>query len=130
VAFVVFATLKQKIKELKKQTLTVYFASRDPNLPRHIKIIAILIVAYALSPIDLIPDFIPILGLLDDIVIVPIGLAIIIHLTPQSILEAAKLKASQSVEKPKSYFAAFIFIFIWLATLVLSAQWFYSAFIK
>ena len=102
----IFEVLKQKAKELKKQTLTVYFASRDPNLPMHIKIIAILVAAYALSPIDLIPDFIPIFGLLDDIIIVPLGLALVVH-----------------------YIAAFIFIFIWLTILLLCAQWFYHEFI-
>jgi uncharacterized membrane protein YkvA (DUF1232 family) len=126
---VIFEVVKQKAKELKKQTLTVYFASRDPNLPMYIRIIAILVAAYALSPIDLIPDFIPILGLLDDIIIVPLGLALIIHLTPPEIIEAAKIKALQSAERPTSYVAAFIFIFIWLAILLLSGQWLYHEFI-
>lgn len=125
----IFEVLKQKAKELKKQTLTVYFASRDPNLSMHIKIIAILVAAYALSPIDLIPDFIPIFGLLDDIIIVPLGLALVVHLTPPEIIEAAKLKALQSIEKPKSYIAAIFFIFIWLTIIFLSAQWFYHEFI-
>ena len=89
-----------------------------------------LIVAYALSPIDLIPDFIPIFDLLDDLVIVPIGLAIVIRLTPLVILEAAKLKALELVDKPKSYIAASIFMLIWLVTLLLSTQWFYSAFLN
>jgi len=126
---VIFEVLKQKAKELKKQTLTVYFASRDPNLSMHIKIIAIIVVAYALSPIDLIPDFIPIFGLLDDIIIVPLGLALIIHLTPPEIIEAAQIKALQSAERPTSYIAAFIFILIWLTILLLSGQWFYHEFI-
>ena len=125
----IFEVLKQKAKELKKQTLTVYFVSRDPNLSMHIKIIAILVVAYALSPIDLIPDFIPIFGLLDDIIIVPLGLALIIHLTPPEIIEAAQIKALQSTERPTSYIAAFIFILIWLTILLLSGQWFYHEFI-
>ena len=125
----IFEVLKQKAKELKKQTLTVYFASRDPNLSMHIKIIAIIVVAYALSPIDLIPDFIPIFGLLDDIIIVPLGLALIIHLTPPEIIEAAQIKALQSAERPTSYIAAFIFILIWLTILLLSGQWFYHEFI-
>ena len=127
----IFEVLKQKANELKKQTLTVYFASRDPKLSMHIKIIAILVVAYALSPIDLIPDFIPIFGLLDDIIIVPLGLALIIHLTPPEIIEAAQIKALQSTERPTSYIAAiiFIFIFIWLIILLLSDQWFYHEFI-
>lgn len=124
-----FEVLKQKAKELKKQTLTVYFVSRDPNLPMHIRIIAILVAAYALSPIDLIPDFIPILGLLDDIIIVPLGLALVVHFTPPAIIEAAKLKAAQSVEKPTSYVAALIFISIWLSLLFLSYNWFLQEFI-
>jgi len=121
---VIFQVLKQKAKELKKQTLTVYYASRDPNLPMHIKIIAILVTAYALSPIDLIPDFIPIIGMLDDIIIIPLGLALVVHLTPSTIIEEAKVKALRSVEKPTSYIAAIIFIIIWLTILFLSAQWF------
>ena len=125
----IFEVLKQKAKELKKQTITVYFASRDPNLSMHIKIIAILVAAYALSPIDLIPDFIPIFGLLDDIIIVPLGLALIIYLTPPEIIEAAQIKALQSAERPTSYMAALIFIFIWLTILLLSGQWFYHEFI-
>lgn len=125
----IFEVLKQKAKELKKQTLTVYFASRDPNLSMHIKIIAILVVAYALSPIDLIPDFIPIFGLLDDIIIVPLSLALIIHLTPPEIIEMAQIKALQSTERPTSYMAALIFILIWLTVLLLSGQWFYHEFI-
>ena len=126
----IFKVIKQKAVALKKQTLIVYFASRDPKLPLHIKIIAILVAAYALSPIDLIPDFIPILGLLDDIIIVPLGLALVVRLTPPEIMDAAKLKAQQSIEKPISYGAAIGVIFIWITIVVLSAQWFYNELIK
>ena len=82
------------------QTLNIHFASRDPKLSLHIKIVAILVAAYALSPIDLLPDFIPILGLHDDIIIVPLGLALVVRLMLPEIIEAAKLKALQSLEKP------------------------------
>ena len=125
-----FEFIKQKAEALKKQTLTVYFASRDPKLPLHIKIIAILVAAYALSPIDLIPDFIPILGLLDDIIIVPLGLALVVRLTPPEIMGAAKLKAQQSIEKPISFTAAIVVIFIWITLVLLSAQWLYHELIK
>ena len=77
----------------------------------HIKVIAILVAVYALSPIDLIPDFIPILGLLDDIIIVPLGLALVVRLTPPEIMYAARLKAQQSIEKPISHGAAIVVIF-------------------
>lgn len=123
---VVFSLLKQKAQALKNQTLTVYFVSRDPDLPRYIKIIAILVVTYALSPIDLIPDFIPVLGLLDDIIIVPLGLALVIHLSPSEIMQKARLKAQQSAEKPTSYTAAVLFIIIWIAVIYFSVQWLYS----
>lgn len=94
--------IKHKAQQLKKQTITLYFSSRDARLPLHIKIIAVFIVAYALSPIDLIPDFIPIIGLLDDIIIIPLGLALIIKLTPpeiwpQLIYKLSKQKAVQPV---------------------------------
>ena len=125
----IFEVIKQKAKELKKQTLTVYFVSGDPNLPLATKIIAIFVAAYALSPIDLIPDFIPVLGLLDDIIIVPLGLALVVYLTPPEIIREAQLRALQSVERPISYIAALVFIFIWLAIAIISAQWFYREFI-
>ena len=125
----IFELLKQKAKELKKQTVTVYFVSRDPNLSVHIKIMAILVAAYALSPIDLIPDFIPIVGLLDDIIIIPLGLALIIHLTPPEIIEAAQTKALQLTEKPTSYIAGIIFIIIWITIVLLFGHWFYHEFI-
>jgi hypothetical protein len=67
------------------------------------------------------------LGLLDDVIIAPLGLALVVHLTPAEILEAAKLKAMKSKEKPRSYIAAFIFI--WLTIMFSSAQWFYYEFI-
>ena len=126
----IFKVIKQKAAALKKQTLTVYFASRDSRLPLLIKVIAILVAAYALSPIDLIPDFIPILGLLDDIIIVPLGLALVVRLTPPEIMDAARLKARQSLEKPISYGAAIVVIFIGITVVLLSAQRLYHELIK
>lgn len=122
--------LKKKAQQLKTQTITVYFASRDPRLPLHIKFIALLVVAYALSPIDLIPDFIPIIGLLDDIIIVPVGLALIIKLTPAEIMATAKIKAQQTEVRPTSYLAATVFILIWLGLLLVFGRWFYHAIIS
>lgn len=121
------ADIKRKAKQLKMETLTVYYASRDPRLPIHVKILAILIAAYALSPIDLIPDFIPIIGLLDDVIIIPLGLALIIKLTPPHIMEAAKLKSKQAENRPTSYTSAVIVITIWLSILYIFGHWFYDA---
>ena len=122
-----FGQIKLKAKQLKKQTFSVYYVSRDPRLPLYIKIIAIFVVAYALSPIDLIPDFIPIFGLLDDIIIVPLGLALIIKLTPTGIMRAAQLKAQQTENRPTSYTAAIIFILIWLGIIYLFGRWAYHS---
>ncbi|MBA6290222.1 YkvA family protein [Colwellia sp. MB3u-4] len=117
--------IRIKANLLKKQTIIVYYVSRDPRLPVHIKILAILIAAYALSPIDLIPDFIPIIGLLDDIIIIPLGLALIIKLTPSHIIDNAKRQAEYAEKRPISYTAAVVFIIIWLTILYIFGRWFY-----
>jgi uncharacterized membrane protein YkvA (DUF1232 family) len=109
--------LKQQAKDMKRHTLTVYFAIKEPDMPWFAKLWAMLVVAYALSPIDLIPDFIPVIGYLDDLIIVPLGLALVIRLTPQHVINAAKLKADSAAEKPVNYYTAAIFIFIWFLLL-------------
>lgn len=118
-------TLKEKARKLKLQTLTVYFAARDPAMPVLVRLLAIIVAAYALSPIDLIPDFIPVLGYLDDLIIIPLGLALIIRLTPPEVIESAQLKAAQSVEQPVSYAAAAFCIFVWLAIAYFCMRWVY-----
>jgi len=107
--------LRTKVRSLKSQILTVYFVSKDKRLPFYIKIVAIFCVAYALSPIDLIPDFIPILGLLDDFIIIPLCLALIIRLTPHEIMENAKAMAKESSLKPVNYLAGVLVICVWLS---------------
>lgn len=123
-----FSFLKKQAKNLKRYTLTVYFVAKDPTTPRFVKLLAILVAAYALSPIDLIPDFIPIIGYIDDLIIVPLGLALVLRLTPQHIIDAAQQKAQHSAEKPVSYIAASIFISIWVISLSLFSVWLYRVF--
>src|SRR4051812_22994665 len=106
---------RAKVKSLKSQVLTVYFVSKDKRLPFYIKMVAVFCVAYALSPIDFIPDFIPILGLLDDFIIIPLCLALIIKLTPHEIMESAKAMAKESSLKPVNYLAGTLVICIWLS---------------
>ena len=79
-------SLKARARELKQFTLVAYYAARDPRTPVVARVLALLVAAYALSPIDLIPDFIPVLGYLDDIVLVPLGLALVIRLLPDDVL--------------------------------------------
>jgi uncharacterized membrane protein YkvA (DUF1232 family) len=79
-----------------------------------VRALAVLVAAYALSPIDLIPDFIPVLGYLDDLLLVPLGLALVIRLTPPSVMESAADQARQAANKPVSYSAAAFIILVWL----------------
>ena len=116
-------SLKQLASKLKRHTLTVYYIARDPKTPLLVKLLAVLIAAYALSPIDLIPDFIPVIGLLDDLIIVPLGLALVLKLTPKQVIESARQKAELSSEKPVSYVTGVIFVIVWLVILYFFAVW-------
>lgn len=117
------ASLKARAKQLKQQTLTVYYAARDPRTPLHTRALALLVTAYALSPIDLIPDFIPVLGYLDDLILIPLGLALVVRLTPPDVLEAARARAKEASGKPVSYTAAVFIVLLWLVVLWLVARW-------
>ncbi|MBL1376954.1 DUF1232 domain-containing protein [Zobellella iuensis] len=92
-------------------------------MPMAVRALALLVAAYALSPIDLIPDFIPVLGYLDDLLLVPLGLALVVRLTPPAVLEAARARARQAADKPISYTAAAVIILLWLGALWLAARW-------
>lgn len=119
----IFGKLKEWARTLKRQSLVVYFAARDPRTPLIVRLLALGIAAYALSPIDLIPDFIPVLGYLDDLIIVPLGVALVIRLIPAEVAEAAKAKAAEASSKPVSYAAGFFIVLLWLLAAVLVGQW-------
>lgn len=122
-----FKILKAKARELKRYTLIVYFVARDKRTPFWVRILALVTTAYALSPIDLIPDFIPVLGYLDDLLLIPLALAIIIRLTPPDVLADAKLKADKLLVKPASYLAAAIIFLIWACVIGLLIVWLWPA---
>ncbi|PTN08620.1 YkvA family protein [Nitrosomonas aestuarii] len=111
-----FTKIKQYAQHLKSEIYALYLASRDPRTPWYTKLIVASIVAYALSPIDLIPDFVPILGYLDDLILLPLGIALAIKLIPDSVLIDCRIRASESIkmEKPVNYVAGAIIITIWL----------------
>ena len=117
------AALRLRARQLKQHTLTVYFAARDPRTPWPVRLLALAVAAYALSPIDLIPDFIPVLGLLDDIVIVPLGLALVVRWTPPDVLASAREQAGRMAERPVSRAAAVAIALLWLAALVWMVRW-------
>jgi len=117
------AKLAQWAKAFKQQTLVVYFSARDPRTPLLVRLLALLVAAYALSPIDLIPDFIPVIGYLDDLILLPLGIALIVKFTPPEVISDAKVRAANLAERPTSYFAAAVIVVIWLALGLLCYQW-------
>lgn len=118
-----FTSLKAQAKQLKQHTLTVYFAARDPRTPILVRALAVLVAAYALSPIDLIPDFIPVIGYLDDLILIPLGLALVVRLTPPEVMESARVQAQQAATKPVSYPAAAFVIIVWLVVMWFFGKW-------
>ena len=109
------------VSVLKQDTYALYLASRDRRVPWTAKIVLIVVVAYALSPIDLIPDFIPALGYLDDMILVPLGIALAIKLIPDEVWEECKAEARTRLNSnlPHSRVAAIVIVMVWLATLCL-----------
>jgi uncharacterized membrane protein YkvA (DUF1232 family) len=114
--------LKQWAKQLKVQVLTVYVLGRDPRMPWSLRLLALGVAAYALSPIDLIPDFIPILGYLDDLLLVPFGLWLVLYWTPSLLKHDAALQAQVLAQRPVSWVAALIMILIWLIMIIAVLQ--------
>jgi len=105
-------------RALRRDAHALYLAARDPRVPWTAKALAIAVAAYALSPIDLIPDFIPVLGYLDDLIIVPAGVALAIRLIPPDVM-AEHRRAAAAAERPVSRVAAAAVIVSWIAVLLL-----------
>ncbi len=115
--------LKQKVDALKQETFALYYAARDPRTPLAAKILAGIVVAYLVSPIDLIPDFIPVLGLLDDLILVPLGIIICLRIIPPQVMAEARITAQKQIETTKSWVAAAVVIAIWIALAALLGIW-------
>jgi len=113
---------KTKSKQLKTEIVALYLASQHPGTPWYAKVLAALIIGYALSPIDLIPDFIPVVGYLDDLIIVPAGIALLIKIIPGDILEECRAKAQSDLlnRKSKNWIAAIIIVLIWFSVIYLA----------
>ena len=109
--------LRTWARQLKRDTYALYLAVRDPRTPWYARILAGVILAYAFSPIDLIPDFIPVLGYLDDVVLVPLGLALLVRLVPPEVMTAARLRAAEEggMGRPTSRVGAATIVLVWLA---------------
>ena len=116
------AGLKQSARALKDQTYVLYLAARHPDTPWYAKLLVAGIVAYAFSPIDLIPDFVPVLGYLDDLILIPLGLALAIRLVPPAVLAECRARA-QERRKLVSRTAGAVIVAIWLALATLGLWW-------
>ena len=116
-------TWKERARSLKRDVVAISLALRDPRVPWYAKAIGAAVVAYALSPIDLIPDFVPVLGYLDDLVLVPLGLLLILRLIPPDILAQHRDAAAQVAERPVSRAGAAAVISVWVVSLLLAALW-------
>lgn len=108
--------IMRRAKKMKKEIGALYFAYKRPDVPVYAKVISILVVGYALSPIDLIPDFIPFFGYLDDLIIVPLGVAFAIKLIPRDIMDQCRQQSENVFKygKPKKWITGVIIIFIWI----------------
>src|SRR5215212_9798145 len=115
-------TWKRWAQTIKRDARALYLASRDPRVPWYAKAVAVAVAAYAASPIDLIPDFIPVLGYLDDLIIVPLGIALVIKLIPPEIMAEHRTRATAMQDRPVSKTAAAIIIAIWILAIGLTAS--------
>ncbi len=123
------STIRERLHKVARsvewKTRAVYLASRDPRVPRRAKVVALVVAAYALSPIDFIPDAVPVLGLLDDLVLLPLGIALVIRLIPKPLWQECLNRAEREMDSrlPRSRAAAVVILLIW-AAVVLVLAWF------
>ena len=116
-------TWRERVRNLKRDVVAIALAVRDPRVPWYAKAVGACVVAYALSPIDLIPDFVPVLGYLDDLVLVPLGLLLVLRLIPADVLAEHRVAASAIAARPVSRAGAVAVIVVWLAAALLLAIW-------
>jgi len=122
--------LKNWARAIKRDVLALYYAARDPRVPWYAKALALCVAGYAISPIDPIPDFIPVIGYLDDVIIVPLGIIAVIKLIPPEIMAEHRAAVAAASERPTSRTAAIVIILIWLASIALVAWFVYRYLVK
>jgi uncharacterized membrane protein YkvA (DUF1232 family) len=105
---------RQWAQTVRRDVLAVWLAARDPRTPWFARALALAVVAYAVSPIDLIPDFIPVFGYLDDLVIVPLGILLVVRLIPPEVMAEQRAAAAKTTERPVSRMAAVVVVAVWI----------------
>ena len=113
--------LRAWAREMKRDVHALYLSARDPRVPWYAKAVALFVAGYALSPIDLIPDFIPVIGYLDDVIIVPLGILLAVRLIPPDILAEHRAAADEAALGPASRTAALVIVAIWITVSLLIA---------
>lgn len=108
--------LKAWARRIKRNVVALWLAARDPRVPMAAKVVAAIVAAYALSPIDLIPDFIPILGYLDDVILVPLGIALAVRMIPAPLMEDLRERATL-VDKPRSTVGLIAIVALWVVSI-------------
>ena len=124
------ADLRRRARLIKRDTLALYLAARHPATPWYAKALAVAIAGYALSPIDLIPDFIPLLGYLDDVILLPAAILLCVRLIPPAVLAESRRQADAAFAdgRPISRTAGVIIVVIWLALAAASVYWLWRIF--
>ena len=117
---------RQSASEIKRDVVAIWIAAGDPRVPWYTKAIAATVAAYALSPIDLIPDFIPVLGYLDDLIIVPAGILLTVRLIPAGLMDEFRAEAARREARPKSRVGAAFVIVLWLLTMAVIMRWWFA----
>ncbi|HEU5317453.1 MAG TPA: DUF1232 domain-containing protein [Chloroflexota bacterium] len=119
------AGARQWARRVKRDTYALFLAVRDPRTPWYAKVVAACVVAYAFSPIDLIPDFIPVLGYLDDVIIVPLGILLALRLVPPDVMAECRARAEENrpATKPRTYAGAALVVAVWLLLAALAGRW-------
>jgi uncharacterized membrane protein YkvA (DUF1232 family) len=117
----VIGRLRERAREIKRQSYALYLAARHPGVPWYAKAMVALVAGYAFSPIDLIPDFIPVLGYLDDVILLPLGIALAIRMIPREVWAECQARAAEAHDRPLSRTAAVVIVTVWVAALALSA---------
>jgi uncharacterized membrane protein YkvA (DUF1232 family) len=120
-----FARGRHWARRVKRDTYALFLAARDPRTPWYAKVCAACLVAYAFSPLDLIPDVIPVLGYLDDVIIVPLGILLVLRLVPPAVMAdcRARAEANRPATKPRLYAGALAVVLLWLLAFSLGLSW-------
>jgi uncharacterized membrane protein YkvA (DUF1232 family) len=116
--------IRKWARRLKRDVIAIWLAARDPRTPLLARCLALAVAGYALSPIDLIPDFIPVLGYLDDLLLVPLGILLVVRMIPTDLVQEFRMVALAILERPRSLLGATIILLIWAGFLAwITASW-------